>query len=308
MSRHTEPAEPEDMTLRAHPPTDAEPLPHRAELLRQLRSLVPALPPDSVVCGPTAAYLHGVDAYGNALVHHHRAHVCVPARWDSINRRTVAVHRVRVPSEHTVRAEELPITTLARTAADCAVWAPSIYVATDLMERFLRATPVRYSDLREEALPPRSRPARERLAKTLRLVCPRSQSPPETFTRVLVHEAGLPAPVPQCPVSTQVGVLHADLGWPAQRVAVEFDSQSFHRTRYGWRRDRQRYEAMREAGWTVLAVGMTHIGRGARRFTQELFDTLLARGWACAPPHRTLIERRIWRLHRRPPRLRPFSR
>lgn len=284
------------MTLRTHSHAGSESLPYRAVLLRQLRSLVPALPLGSVVCGPTAAYLHGVDAYGDAPAHHHRTHVCAPGGWDSMNRRTVAVHRVRVPVEHIVRTEGVPLTTPVRTAADCAVWAPSIYVATDLVERFLTDTPVRYPELWKEAASPRSRSAQDRLAKALRLSCPLSQSPPETFTRVLVHEAGLPTPAPQCPVTTRLGVLRADLGWPTQRVLVEFDSQDHHRTRYGRRRDRQRYEAMREAGWTVLTVGMVHISRGAGRFAQELFDALLSRGWECGPHRRSLVERRIWRL------------
>ena len=98
-------------------------------------------------------------------------------------------------------------------------------------------------------------PGADRLAEVLRLADPRSESPMETRLRLLLHDAGVPAAVPQFEVRTELGRLvgRVDLGWPGLRLAVEYDGDQ-HRERDQFRRDVERLNALRMAGWTVLRL------------------------------------------------------
>src|SRR5581483_7924763 len=93
--------------------------------------------------------------------------------------------------------------------------------------------------------------------RQLRRVCelmnPRSESPMETRVRVLLVMSGLPVPESQVVVLDRSGrfVARADLGYPEEKVIIEYDG-AFH-----WeqrRADDRRREAMRALGWTVLVV------------------------------------------------------
>ncbi|WP_336923739.1 DUF559 domain-containing protein [Aquipuribacter sp. SD81] len=91
--------------------------------------------------------------------------------------------------------------------------------------------------------------------RALPLLDGRAESPPESVLRLLVHEAGLPRPVPQLVVTGPDGraVARVDLGWPDQRVAVEYDGRH-HMEAGQWQRDLRRRERLEELGWRVVVV------------------------------------------------------
>ncbi|GAA2704856.1 endonuclease domain-containing protein [Actinoplanes palleronii] len=96
-------------------------------------------------------------------------------------------------------------------------------------------------------------PETARLREVLGLVDSRAESPMETRLRLLMHDAGVPAPHPQFEVHDHRGRLigRVDLGWPFAQVAAEYEGDH-HRGRDQFRRDIARYGALREAGWTVF--------------------------------------------------------
>jgi hypothetical protein len=79
-------------------------------------------------------------------------------------------------------------------------------------------------------------------------------SPQETRLRLLMGRWRLPAPVAQFVVRHHGRfVARVDFGWPALRVAVEYDGL-WHAEDGQFARDRRRLNDLREAGWTVVFV------------------------------------------------------
>lgn len=294
--------EPGPMNVETNPPAR---LPHHDSLVAHATVLRTQLHPAAVLAERSAAYLWGVDGFPRAEdVAGQVQHVCLPPHARNRARPSVRVHRARLePHEH-VRMAGIPVTSPVRTAVDCAVHARSVYLATGLVDRFLAAGLVSTHELAGQVWQPRSRPARERLERVLALASPESQSQPESWARVLFCEAGLPPPLPQCRVRTRLGVLHADLGWPRQATAMEFDSVRHHRALEQRRRDGMRWRAMRAAGWAVVSVNLHDLGPGARALVQRVGVLLQERGWRCTPVEAERIDRALWRLRRRAPVLR----
>lgn len=80
-------------------------------------------------------------------------------------------------------------------------------------------------------------------------------SPAETQLRLIIVRSGFSEPVVNCPVRAQSRDLHADLGYPKLRIAIEYEgSYHFEGGVEQRRRDVARQEAMIAAGWRVLRV------------------------------------------------------
>ncbi|WP_160050303.1 type IV toxin-antitoxin system AbiEi family antitoxin [Nocardiopsis sp. FR4] len=281
----------------------AEPLPDRSLLLRTLVPIVGPLSPDAVVCDLTAAYLWGVDLYpAGTRATRVRAHVALP-RGVRTSGVPVIAHRSPMPAADRTVVEGLRLTTPERTAADVAARAPSVFTATARLDAFLSRDLVTRADLVRAAH--RSPPGRRlrQLRTALRYSCGLSQSPAESWTRVLVLEALLPPPVAQCPVRTDRGLFRADLGWPDQRVALEYDSLLFHSSPRARARDRDRYAAMRSRDWEVVTVSVYDLQCRPHRLLRRILDTLLRRGWSCPPERLARIRGRLRSYEKDPPRL-----
>lgn len=87
----------------------------------------------------------------------------------------------------------------------------------------------------------------------LELSSPLAESPPESRLRVNLVLAGL-TPVPQYDVRTADGrwLARVDLAFPEARVAIEYDGKEVHSRVDVFARDRQRQNALVQAGWVVL--------------------------------------------------------
>jgi hypothetical protein len=109
----------------------------------------------------------------------------------------------------------------------------------DALERLRAAASVPY------------RPNGERLRKALREIRVGAASPGETRIRLLLVRAGLPEPELNAEVRLPSGLVHPDLVWRAQRVAVEYEGAG-HGSEQQRRYDIERYELLKEAGWNVV--------------------------------------------------------
>ncbi|MFT3798767.1 hypothetical protein [Microbacterium sp.] len=81
------------------------------------------------------------------------------------------------------------------------------------------------------------------------------QSPRESLLRLALVHRGLPEPVVQMPVSTAAGILHSDLGYPQQRVAIEYQGDHHRTDQKQWREDLRRRQLFEDAGCRVIEVG-----------------------------------------------------
>jgi Protein of unknown function (DUF559) len=162
-----------------------------------------------------------------------------------------AVHRRPLSPVETTALDGVPITTPARTWRDLAAVLdrPALLAVTDqlLLKRCTR------SDLVDQLrLRPSGRGA-ARAREVLPLGDSRAESPMESWTRWLVHDAGLPMPDIQRDIHDARGwfIGRGDFVWEEQKVLVEFDGDH-HRDRKTFVEDVRRQNALIAAGWTIL--------------------------------------------------------
>lgn len=97
----------------------------------------------------------------------------------------------------------------------------------------------------------------------------------ERLVLVLLEDAGLPVPEPQYEVRDPLGrlVARVDLGYPAQRVAVELDGRH-HLTDAGFEQDRPRQNELELLGWLVLRYTWRFFVERPERLCSEIAAAL----------------------------------
>lgn len=202
----------------------------------------------ATIAGFSAAAIHGsrwVDVSAPVELLHDNRHRSpgIQPRWNRIDEDEIEV------------VDGLPVTTPARTALDLGCWYRTM-TAVAAIDALAQATGVKSADvgLLIDRYPGRRGIRRARVAAAL--FDAGSQSPKESWVRVILIEAGVPRPQTQVPVSDEFGGVFAylDMAWPELKVAVEYDGEQ-HRTdqrQYRW--DSRRREALERLGWIVVRV------------------------------------------------------
>jgi hypothetical protein len=213
------------------------------------------LTPMAVYCDRTAAWLHGVDVFDYRELEILPPLDCVVLRGRSrIERGQCAGGERDLLPEDVMTLGAVRVTTPLRTALDlgCRLRRPEGLVALDLFARHHDVS----VDVLVRSLPRyRRRRGVVRLRELVPLVDPRSESPGESRTRLVIHDAGVPAPVPQHWVMHRGEPLfRLDLAWPKHRVAVEYDGEWHESTEQQRAADRARRQWLREHGWTIIVV------------------------------------------------------
>lgn len=187
----------------------------------------------------------------------------------------VITRNQRIEPDEITRIAGLPVTTLARTAYDLARQLPR-GEAVARLDALMSATPfdVEQVSLLAERYP-RARGLR-RLRTALPLVDPGAASPKETWLRLLLVDAGLPAPKTQVPVNENwrtVAVL--DMAWERYKVAAEYDGDHHRADRRQYARDQWRVRKLEGLGWIVVRVIAEDKPEGVVR---RVRDALIGRG------------------------------
>lgn len=148
----------------------------------------------------------------------------------------------------------VPVTTPLRTCMDlgCKLSRRRALAAMDAFMRHFGIT-------REQMLRMLPRYFRRRGVVQLRelapLTDPRAESPRESWTRLAIIDAGLPAPEPQHWIL--VGgrpTFRLDLAYPHAKVAVEYDGREFHDGDEQKQADEARRKWLRDRGWVVIVL------------------------------------------------------
>lgn len=214
-----------------------------------------------VATGRTAAWIHGFDV--------------LPPGTDQ--RDWPVESSPDPPLEDITVVKGLPVTTLARTLVDCAADLPRLE-AVAAADQFLRAG-IDAGSL-TTAIEPLHGDRLRRANATLLAADPRSESPMESWTRCLISDAGLPAPVPQLRVRAPNGrSAFLDLGWEQWKVGVEYDGMATHLGLAAETSDRRRHVVLQNLGWKVQVLTTTDVMDHPRPWLERLRDTLLERGW-----------------------------
>lgn len=224
------------------------------QLLRcQAAQLV--ISPFAVVCDRTAAWLHGVDvlAYPELEIlppletYVLRGHS--PTNRPECNGGTRDLRACDVMELHGLR-----VTTPLRTAMDlgCKLSRRDALAALDA---FMRLHGITHAEM-QRLLP---RYFRRRGVVQVRQLVPladgRAESQGESWTRIEIHDAGLPDPEPQWWVCLDgVPLFRLDLPYPKHKVVVEYDGRDFHTTDEQREHDRTRRKWLADHGWHVIVV------------------------------------------------------
>jgi hypothetical protein len=147
----------------------------------------------------------------------------------------------------------LRFTDRTRTAVDLIRRGP-LDDAVVLLDRLVQARVVFLEDVRAAVAElPRCRGSAQARAAAA-LADGLAESPPETRLRLLIGQAGLPAPVAQYTVRADGRfVARVDFAYPEQRLAIEYDG-AWHGERLQVTKDRARFNRLFAAGWRIVFV------------------------------------------------------
>ncbi|MFD0687206.1 hypothetical protein [Actinomadura fibrosa] len=275
-------------------PVKGASLASRAALLSRL------LPAEAVVARSTAAWIWGLDVLPPGVDQ---------ADWDvelitpaapAHGPAPITPETVRLPAGHVRQEGDIRLTSLPRTALDCARWLPRI-AAVAATDQFLRRG-VLPDELTAMAREIPGYRGNRKLRETLRLADRGAASPGESWTRTTIVTAGFPRPCTQIAVMGPRGQpLYVDLGYPEYRVGLEYDGERHHTgARNRAHDERRRRWLAREMDWEIIPVTKDFLPRPAP-YLEALLTALLQRGWC---PDDATMDRIATRLrtlsHHRP--------
>ncbi|ALI25342.1 hypothetical protein XA26_14950 [Mycolicibacterium fortuitum] len=200
-----------------------------------------------VLAGYSAAALHGARWIEPAL----------PANILDTNRRPargVVAWADMVDDDEICQIGDIRLTTPARTAVDLACRLPED-TAVAAVDALARATRLKVADIEFAALRRAGSKGIKQARRSIALVDPGSESPQETWLRLLVVRAGYLPPQTQHPIYNEYGALigEVDMAWPELKIAMEYEGRH-HTDPDVLRRDVARFDAMIEMGWIVIRV------------------------------------------------------
>lgn len=116
----------------------------------------------------------------------------------------------------------------------------------------------------------------QRARAALGLVRPRTDSPMETRTRLLMIRNGFPCPEVNPKILTDDGVFlgYADMAYVERKIIIEFDGDHHRTDKATWQRDIQRARQFELHGWRRIQVASHDIFIDSRPFLARLRQAL----------------------------------
>lgn len=200
-----------------------------------------------VLAGQSAAALHGAKWINSAKP----AELIYDNRHRPVGIRTWAD---RLAEDEVEVIDGMRVTTPARTALDLACRCP-LDAAVAAIDALAHATNLKVADVELPAQRYRGRRGIRKARAVLNLVDAGSESPRETWLRLLLIRAGYPRPTTQIPVYDEYGVLVAvlDMGWEDIKVAADYDG-NYHRDPVRFNKDIRRHDEITDLGWIDVSV------------------------------------------------------
>jgi len=231
-------------------PTDLEDcLDLRAEAVRLV------LTEHMVLADRTAAWLHGVDHYRlDDRQDVPPLDVVSIAGSEPTRRRGTRGGKRALVEGDICRVAGVATTTPARTAADLACLFGR-REALAVLDAFMHTCGVTREELDELVGRFAGRRGVTQLRELVALATPLSESTGESWTRIDMHDAGLPTPEPQFSIEVNgVEKYRLDLAYPRWRIAIEYDGEAHHTSPEDRARDERRRDWLRRRGWIVIVV------------------------------------------------------
>jgi hypothetical protein len=200
-----------------------------------------------VIAGVAASALHGAKWVDDTvsieiLVNDRRRQPGLVVRMD------------RVTDDEITVVNDLPVTTLARTAFDLGRYQKR-FAAIARLDALMRAAPFSADEV--SMLMRRYGPVRgvRQLRELLPLVDPGAASPRESRLRLLLIDNGFPIPATQIPVyDGDEPFAFLDMGWRHVQLAVEYDGDQHRTDRPQYVKDMRRHRKIAKCGHEVIRV------------------------------------------------------
>jgi hypothetical protein len=236
--------------------------------------------PHSVLCDRTAAWFHGVEVFRYAELETIPPLESFVLRGHDPTDRRECHGRTRdlLPEDWTVVAG-VRVTTPTRTAVDlaCGLRRREALAALDALARECGVT---VDDMQRLLRRYRRRRGVVQARELVPLTDRRAESSGESWTRLEIHDHGLPTPEPQWWVVIDGRPTYRlDLAYPHARVMVEYDGEEFHSDPVAKAADEARRQWLRDHGWYVIVVTKdSFTAEAVAAWIGELRDVLLERG------------------------------
>jgi hypothetical protein len=232
--------------------------------------------PDTVVAGPTAAFLHGCAAADPVPVH-----LMVPYEHHKRRRSGIILHNGSALAADTVGLSGLPVLGMERALVDvlCTVRPSTALAIVDQALGQMEA-PLREAFRARIGERLRHRPDTRGTrvgARLLDLATGLAESPAESWLLWRLVDLGFPVPEVNYWVCTIDGVpiFRLDISWPSLRIAVEYNGYAAHAGRP--EEDEHRIRDLERRGWIVIVVDVDDL-HSSGRMVRELEEAFLARG------------------------------
>ena len=241
------------------------------------RALALVLAPHQVVCDRTAAWLYGIDTFTfGDLDFVPEVETCAWRGNAPCRRSEVDGHTRDLDDGDVTTIDDVKVTTPLRTALDlaCILERRDALAALDAFRRRERLT---LPELVVGSKRFRGRRGVIQQRELIPLSDPRAESARESWTRLAIHDEGLPAPEPQVWIDVNgIPTYRLDLAYRRRRIAIEYDGWDAHeRTPEKEQETRERRQWLRRNGWTVIVVrNGDFTGVALERWLRELKDAL----------------------------------
>lgn len=261
--------------LRAGVYAEREPLtsygPRRRYALEAAAAVLAVRSVAAVVSHRSAAYLHGLGLLSPPSV----VTLTRPPDDSHADKPGVHVHRARLPPGHTGRKNGVAVTSPARTVVDLgrSLSFREALVAADSAARTCGTV---RADLNEVLSDCSNWPWIQRAARVVAYIDPAAESALESLARVLIAEAGLPAPRTQVLLGDSWGPIgRVDFYWPEYGVVLEVDGMVKYRDQpYALVAEKHRQERLERAGYIVCRLTWDDVvhfpDQGVRRIREAL--------------------------------------
>ncbi len=220
----------------------------------------------AVACMGTAASLYGFDTEGTEAIHVLDPGIRLrPTTGLMVHQRQCApLQRVQG------RLATAPAWTAVEVARE--LWRPRALATLDAALNSGVCTP---ADLDLAVRRQRGRRGIVTVRGLLQLADGRAESPMESETRLVMIDRGLPHPELQYVIrGSAAQTWRVDFAWPEHRVAAEYDSVDWHSGRTEMLRDKSRYAAIQQLGWTIIPIVVTDVRLHPDQLVDRIHDHL----------------------------------
>lgn len=158
---------------------------------------------------------------------------------------------------------------------------PSRLQAVQRLDALANSTDVKVADVQAVIAEHTGARGLVRLRAVLPLIDGGAESPQETWTRLVLIDAGLPKPQTQIRVFDDYGdfVARIDLGYEQLRVGVEYDGPQHWTDPAQRARDIERSTALLDLGWTIIRVTSELLWYRRGTFVGRVDAAMRAAGW-----------------------------